>query len=333
MVNRLREYVRRSDAYPARMLVKWYRQHRRREASYLVDGAQVKLDGYLARSKALYDRSSDLRSRFPSADSPEYRRFVDTEAIIYIRELQEVGVPFPPWQEMVTVGGETDLRVFLNVGHDCYTLVRDGIPADLRYPINVLDFGVGCGRTMRFFFRDADRFKCHGCDVDHKAIEYLTRSVPFIEARVNQNRPPLPYEPSRFQLVYSISVFTHLNLESFRAWLQEMHRVLGDGGILQVTLHGDWAFSQVDREPERRRMIGIVEDEFSRQAAGYRESGFAWMRQPLGSADIDAAQFGINFVNREVLEKLIAPHFELVRYQQAAISNWQDFVILRKRSA
>jgi SAM-dependent methyltransferase len=310
-----------------------YRKYFRKNKSYLVDRAQVKLDHYLIRAKALYDRNNELKNQYPSVDSPEFYRFVDTEAVLYYRELQEVGVPFPPWQEMVTVGGETDLRIFLNVGYDCYRLIRDGIPSDIKYPIKILDFGVGCGRTMRFFFRESDRFECHGCDVDHRAIKYLAKSVPFIQAKINQNKPPLPYGPGSFQLVYSISVFTHLNFEAFQAWLKEMHRVLENDGILQMTLHGNWAFSLVETEPERRKLIGIVEAEFVQQAQIYRQSGFTWLRQPVGSNDIDATQFGISFINKQLLEHLISPYFEILNYKEAAISNWQDFVVLKKRNS
>lgn len=285
---------------------------------------------YVIRARSLYDRNSDLRQLFDSAESAAYARFVDTEAILYLRELQEAGVAMPPWQEMLTVCGETDLRTFLSVGYQCYEIVRRHIPDDLPVPTKILDFGVGCARTMRFFYRETDHFECYGCDVDHKSIAYLQKEVPFIDARVTRNRPPLPYKHNFFDLVYSISVFTHLNLETFKAWIVEMHRILRPGGIFQVTLHGQTAFSLIVQEPERRRLIHIAEEEYLLKRDQF-ESGFVWLAQPVYSADIDTAQFGICFIQREKFERIIEPYFDLVEYVNGEIGGWQDMAVLRKR--
>jgi len=76
---------------------------------------------YLARARNLYDRDSSVRSKYPSVEHPDFDRFIDTEAILFFREIQEVGIPFPLSREMLTVGGETDLRLFLSVGFCCCT--------------------------------------------------------------------------------------------------------------------------------------------------------------------------------------------------------------------
>src|SRR5262249_45228098 len=152
-----------------------------------------------------YDRSPDLQKKFGDPSSKEFARYVDTEAILSIRELQEVGIPFPPWEEMLTVCGETDLTKFLACGYSCFDSVRPYL--DLSGGKRVLDFGVGCARTMRFFFRESLGAECYGCDVDSKAIAYLEDSVPFINALVSGNKPPLPYGNEFFDYIYSISVF------------------------------------------------------------------------------------------------------------------------------
>lgn len=289
------------------------------------------LDDYLIRAVSLFNRSPDLQQKFGFPDSPAFHKFVDTEAILYLRELQDVGIPFPPWQEMLTVGGETDLRLFLSIGYACFESIRDHIPGDLRPPIRVLDFGAGCGRTMRFFFREAARFTCYACDVDRRAIAYLKEDVPFVEAEATGTVPPLPYPSSHFDLVYSISVFTHLDRGAFAAWLKEIHRVSRPGGAFLVTLHGERAFNIVSNEPERRRLIKLSEDEFAASKRSFLEEGFAWMRQPVGSSDIDTSQFGISFVTRHRFEDWVWPLFEVVEYIDGEIGGWQDMAVLRRR--
>ena len=175
------------------------------------------LKDYLLRELNLFNRSVELQERFGSTDNVEFIKFIETEAIIFFRELQEVGIPFPLSQEMLTVGGETDLRLFLSIGYACFESIRKNIPDDFKPPIKLLDFGIGCARTMRFFFRELDKFHCYGCDVDRRAIEYVQDSVPFIKAKMTNNLPPLPYPKEFFDLVYSVSVFSHLDYKAFNA--------------------------------------------------------------------------------------------------------------------
>jgi SAM-dependent methyltransferase len=290
------------------------------------------LKDYLLRELNLFNRNAELRGRFGSTDNAEFIKFIETEAIIFFRELQEVGIPFPPSQEMLTVGGETDLRIFLSIGYTCFESVCRNIPADLKSPIKLLDFGIGCARTMRFFFREMDKFHCYGCDVDRKAISYIQDSIPFIKATSTKNLPPLPYPKEFFDLVYSVSVFSHLDYIAFHAWLAEIHRVLAWRGIFQVTIHGELAFSIVSNEPERRNLIGISENEFSLKKNYFDETGFVWMKHPTGSADIDTSQFGISFISRAQFEHFINPFFELVEYTSGEIGGWQDLAVMRKRT-
>lgn len=219
----------------------------------------INLQHYIIRCQSLFDRSKDLQDRFGSYQTLAYERYADTEAVINIREIQESGVPFPHWQEMLNVGGETDLRIFLNVGYDCYQVIKKYMPDNLPLPARVLDFGVGCARTMRFFFREQEKFDCYGCDVDTHSIAYIKKSIPFIKATVSNNMPPLPYVANYFDLIYCISVFTHFNMRTFLEWLNEMYRIIKPGGTFLVTLHSEWAFSLLETEPHRRALIRISE--------------------------------------------------------------------------
>jgi len=289
------------------------------------------LSDYILRAVSLFNRSPELQQRFGSPDDPAFFKFVDTEAILYLRELQEVGIPFPASQEMLTVGGETDLRLFLSIGYSCFDSIRKHIPPDLALPIKILDFGAGCARTMRFFFRETDTYECYACDVDQRAIAYLKECVPFIEAEATQNVPPLPYSSEFFALVYSISVFTHLDHGGFAVWIKEAHRVMKPGGVLLVTLHGERAFDIVSNEPERRRLIGISEEEFNSRRQAFATHGYLWMKQPVGSADIDTSHFGISFVSRRSFEDGIRPLFEIVEYVEGEIGGWQDLAVLGRK--
>lgn len=284
---------------------------------------------YLIRAKSLYDRDRSLAAAYASSSDEKFLKFVDTEAVIYFREIQEVGVPFPSWTDMVTVGGETDLRRFLAIGYECFeNILRRIPPAKARR--RILDFGVGCGRTMRFFYRHQHDFECHGCDVDAKAIDYLTRNVPFVDARVSGTKPPLRYPAGFFDVVYCVSVFTHFNAEYFSLWMNEMWRILRPGAIFIFSLHGRTAFDQVSTSVERRKILGIDEQEFQDRREGYHRNGFVWLSQPVGSPDIDRNSYGITFVDEDRVGELLPTGTQVQEYAKGALNGWQDIVVVRK---
>ncbi|HEY0038059.1 MAG TPA: class I SAM-dependent methyltransferase [Longimicrobium sp.] len=102
----------------------------------------------------------------------------------------------------------------------------------------VLDFGCGCGRTL-LWFRDAEGgTQFHGTDIDAEAIAWCQGNLPFATFGVNQPLPPLSYPDGHFDLVYALSVFTHLSEEQQHMWIHELHRVLRPGGIALLTFLG-----------------------------------------------------------------------------------------------
>jgi SAM-dependent methyltransferase len=102
----------------------------------------------------------------------------------------------------------------------------------------LLDFGCGCGRIARHW-AGLDGPAIHGCDYNPELVQWCQRNLPFLDARRNDLTPPLPYADRTFDLVYAVSVFTHLPIELQGFWITEMTRILAPGGLLLVTLHGD----------------------------------------------------------------------------------------------
>src|SRR5205814_6468754 len=101
---------------------------------------------------------------------------------------------------------------------------------------SVLDFGCGCGRVTRYWEGFAGAVA--GSDVNAAAIEWCRANLGFARFAQNGLAPPLVFEPESFDLVYALSVFTHLTAELQLAWRDELRRVLRPGGRLFVTTHG-----------------------------------------------------------------------------------------------
>ncbi|MGH2951170.1 MAG: class I SAM-dependent methyltransferase [Solirubrobacterales bacterium] len=157
-------------------------------------------------------------------------------------ELADDGYPVPPPVLLVGITSEaTSADWYLESGRgDIEALERlladHGV--DAAALDSVLDFGCGCGRVARRWLR-FPQVRVSGCDYDPKMVDWCRRNLPFIDVRRNGLEPPLPHEPDRFDFAYAFSVFTHLDADRQRPWLEEMGRVLKPGrGLLLFSALG-----------------------------------------------------------------------------------------------
>ena len=144
------------------------------------------------------------------------------------------GVPLPPRRMMVRVAGTADADWFLRGGRAGYDAIAAHV--DMQQARDVLDFGCGCGRVTRYF-------KDHlggvaGSDVNRDAVEWCRDNLTFARFERNGLAPPLAFAEDSFDLVYALSVFTHLTADLQLAWRDELRRVLRPGGRLLITTHG-----------------------------------------------------------------------------------------------
>jgi SAM-dependent methyltransferase len=151
------------------------------------------------------------------------------------------GLPLPPAELIVRVAGTADVDWFLEGGRLGYETVRAHVPGR---PESVLDFGCGCGRVTRYWLGTGAHVA--GSDLNEDAVEWCRKNLPFARFEENGLAPPLDFEDAGFDLVYGLSVFTHLPEELQIAWLHELSRVLRPGGRLLLTTHGSWYRGRLD---------------------------------------------------------------------------------------
>lgn len=173
------------------------------------------------------------------------------------------GLPIPPDHLLVLVDGTPSIDWYLASGARSAAAIRD-VVADAGRPLDsfrdVLDFGCGCGRVLRSW-RSVEGPAFHGCDYNARLVRWTRDNLPFAHVALNGSTPPLPYGDDAFDLVYAVSVFTHLPEDMQLAWMAEMRRVLRPGGYLLVTLHGDlelYRHLMTDAEAERFRAGRLV---------------------------------------------------------------------------
>jgi SAM-dependent methyltransferase len=151
---------------------------------------------------------------------------------------------------------------FLRIGEGSARLIEQHLGlmgVNLAQARRVLDFGCGCGRALRWFLRDYPDPEFHGVDVDEEAVEWCRQHLKAAQFFANNPEPPLPYPDRHFDIIYCLSVFTHLDELMQDAWLAELARLLAPGGVLLLTVHGERAAQVLDQAGlETLRTAGFV---------------------------------------------------------------------------
>ena len=143
------------------------------------------------------------------------------------------------------------------LGAETRTRLYDLLPDDWTFEgKRVLDFGCGPGRTLRQFTEESTRGEFWGVDIDQSSIDSFEDCPLPLHTRVCDLEPPLDFEDESFDLVWAISVFTHLT-DNSADWLIELHRILKPGGMLMATFMGPAQSEILAFEPWDEDRIGM----------------------------------------------------------------------------
>jgi SAM-dependent methyltransferase len=152
-------------------------------------------------------------------------------------------LPFPPLdllQRTGHMGDEDPVGAYDQMGRGLRELIESMLPEDWSWQgRRVLDFGCGAGRVLRAFEPKAGEAEFWGCDIDRPSVAWMEENLsPPFHPFACDEEPGLPQQDGFFDLIYAISVYTHLT-ENWAGWLLEHHRVLADGGLLLVSFLGE----------------------------------------------------------------------------------------------
>lgn len=227
----------------------------------------------------------------------------------------------PPARLIARVHGSGDPAGFEQVGRtvalDIYAAVNDRI--SLEHPLRILDFGCGCARVLRFMGELAPESRFHASDIDAQAIAWCAENYRE-EARrgrytfvCNDDVPPSPLKSDYFDLVYAISVFTHLPEDLQHRWLAELRRVTKPEGLLVLSTQGDALI---------RGHLGAEENR------ALDERGFYYSK--YGSTEGLPEYYQAAWHTRGYVERVWSRYFHIARHVPAAIADHQDLVLCVK---
>ena len=124
-------------------------------------------------------------------------------------------------------------------------------------PRTVCEWGCGPGRTLRHLVRSEAFSHVIGTDYNHQSIEWCQLNVPGPEWMTNGLRPPIDLPDDAVDMVFGISVLTHLSEDLGLAWMRELRRLTRPGGLILLTLHGQWFRDEMLLPGEQRAFDSV----------------------------------------------------------------------------
>lgn len=187
-------------------------------------------------------------------------------------------------------------------------------------PTTILDWGVGCGRIALPMKRGLwPRARVLGVDIDGVNVDWCKKNIPDVEVSLGDFFPPLDIDSSSIDLIYGISVMTHLTDHAQTVWLEELRRILKPGGLCILSTLGEYSLvlnptldSLVIRELYANGISSYIVDE------------------NLGPSLKLKDYYRLTYQLRRQVEEKWSKCMDIVAYYTAAIGGVQNAVVMRK---
>lgn len=103
----------------------------------------------------------------------------------------------------------------------------------------ILDWGCGPGRIIRHLPEViGNGCEYFGTDYNERSIDWCKKNLSGIRFNRNSLNADLPYNNDFIDVIFGISIFTHLSEKLHNEWYSELFRVLRPGGIMFLTTQG-----------------------------------------------------------------------------------------------
>jgi len=214
-------------------------------------------------------------------------------------------------------GSNPDPQLFLDIGRRCrddMCRALESAAIDWTRFTDVLDFGCGCGRTLRWMADQSTRWNLHGTDVDAEAVAWCQRHLPFATCDVNGDLPPLRHADGAFDFIYALAVFTHLDRTREALWLQELARITKPGGVVLLTVFGQHAAAALTLE----------------QRVQLATTGMVFMHRPEWKG-LYPDWFGLAYHTEAHVHESYGRFFDVQASHHRGLNNHLDLIVCRTR--
>jgi cyclopropane fatty-acyl-phospholipid synthase-like methyltransferase len=185
---------------------------------------------------------------------------------------------------------------------------------------------------MRFLSQSTE-FNVSGADINQDNVSWCQSNLPAVRTIQTSALPPFAFVANEFDLVFAISVFTHLPKVAMFAWLDEISRVTVSGGVVILTTHGDAVLDTITKSPQHQKMFRMSSEDASSMKAKFSSDGFVY-----NSYDADGlrvAKAGSDYGTSFTHEKFIRSQWNrdalsVIEFLPGGLRGGQDIVILKK---
>lgn len=198
--------------------------------------------------------------------------------------------------------------------------------AGLEPGYSVFDFGCASGRVIRHFSCQEDGLDLWCSDINSNHISWIMQFLKDdIRAFQNHALPHLPLEDNKFDLVFTFSVFSHIDVFDL-AWLLELNRIMKPGGIACITIHSEHTWSIMREEFPVYGVLKTHPDfspDLLKKPLPKDKTVFQWRTDNSYRANV--------FYTTDYIRKTWGKFFQVLEIVPEG-HTYQDVVILRKTS-
>lgn len=150
-------------------------------------------------------------------------------------------VPVPPPLMLYDILGSCDLYGYYMSGQEhaleISKIIADQLPGN---HLRILEWGCGPARVLQHMSSFVgSSSELWGADYNKYSISWCQNNWSDIRFMHHGLEPPIYLKDDYFDVIYCISVFTHLSESSHHQWIAEILRLLKPGGLFIGTFHGE----------------------------------------------------------------------------------------------
>lgn len=178
---------------------------------------------------------------------------------------------------------------------------------------SLLEFASGYGRLTRHFAKFPGAEKVHASDLMPGSVDFIKEKFG-IDGFYSHSQPAQLHFPQQYDLVFVLSLFSHLPKSTWGDWLKKLYSAVAPGGCLVFTTHGESVADQNN--------VGLDGDGFFFVASSE-------------SSHLEGEEYGTSITSKTFVEQRVSEidGAEIVLFEVDHFWAGQDVWILKKPNA
>ena len=153
-----------------------------------------------------------------------------------------------PADHLLKVNGSVDIQSYIDIGKQISDVICDELK-NYNKRQSILDYGCGLGRVLFHLNKRFNKSKIYAYDIDNEILKWANFILSNKFVRFESSTDI--FESGKFDIVYCISVFTHIYNNRDKVIL-DIKRILKKRGILFVSFHDKTLFNEIYKNKKNR---------------------------------------------------------------------------------